>query len=252
MWIEEYRFDGDEKSHCISTILDTFERLCIQVRSASSPKRIERLVITDAVTLEVAWANASKTLVSHDLTEEEHNLARFVIEGLIRRWLQDTSGSRSDSSKATGTWTQLLTLQSSESHLLGSNQEEILISHIRVYRHLLHYFPIPSKNNTMPSLLQGLQGYLATPDATRGILMRHHSNAFGIWERLENEHSGSESEMLGYGIWVGNNESMFNHGAFCLPGVFRQLMHLRLCPKCSKAATRPFIRVLGKTGHRIW
>ncbi|KAH8836086.1 hypothetical protein DL96DRAFT_1576647, partial [Flagelloscypha sp. PMI_526] len=194
-WIEEYRISAN---NTVVNILETFEKT-YTMKPTPKASMVEPKVET-LEDLERLWSSSvTGKFLPHNLVEEELNMARFVLQGLIQCLLPSPSSS-------VGTWEDLLTLQSSEQHLLDMNMN-ILAIHVRVYQALRYTFL------SHPELGQ----YLATPDVTRTLLLRHHSNAFGIWEQQSNDKSGAEGEMLGYGLWVGGGESMFNHD--CTPNI---------------------------------
>jgi hypothetical protein len=169
------------------------------------------------------WNIASAEDPTELLTEFEADCARFVLDGILRRALQECTPSNSINSsdvllsttdavalcdnagchltnvQPTGLWPDLLHLQNNELQHIQS-KPYMLGVFVRVYL-FLKYIVLsakPSKgkqrapqdsasnDDTLPPetmLLETLETLLETSDSVRAILARDHGNVFGIWEK---------------------------------------------------------------------
>jgi hypothetical protein len=181
------------------------------------------------------------------LTEFELDAARFILDGLFRRALEDVAVpdvpvKNMDGLCITGLglWQDLLKLQDTEIHTIRTHPE-MLASFIRVYGLLKHIIG-STKSSPNSALLEALRSHVLSPRETRAFVARDHSNAFGIWEQAGND---GESEMLGWGMFI--SASFFNHGMF--PTFLTHLNPLtlfahRLLPKYKETRCRPGSRAL--------
>ena len=164
---------------------------------ADLPLSVEHMRPQD-ITLEVhdsAWKHAETTwsrpeAVTPYLDELELDTARFVVSGIIRRYLDDTMRSTS-----TLSWSALLELQNNELLHIRS-RPYMLDSHLRIYGFL------------RKAIISTLQPYVKTSETVRAILSRDQGNVFGLWDMS----SEGDSEMLGWAMYVSG--SYFNHGQF--------------------------------------
>lgn len=162
------------------------------------PKHILRPENVTLETLDLAWKAAERinTKPGSDpvwLNELELNTARFVISGIVRRYLEDTMQTpRSDGALS---WSELLALQNNEAQHIRSHPH-ILESQLRVYTFLRRV------------VVPVLQPYIETSETVRAILARDHGNVFGMWDMS----ATGDSEMLGWSMYV--SASYFNHGQF--------------------------------------
>lgn len=160
------------------------------------------------------------------LNELEMDTARFVLDGLVRKAVEDINPSFSILDRITeapgycmgaGRWTNLLELQDNEVALEHS-KPYMLASSIRVYRFLRHLATSLSKQGVRsdprtqeaPPLIylpDQLRTSLANSSAARSLMGRDHGNTFGIWDMVSDDEG---SEMLGWGAYVFG--SYFNHG----------------------------------------
>jgi SET and MYND domain-containing protein len=161
------------------------------------------------------------------LNELEMDTARFVLDGLVRKAVEDLNPSLSILDGVTegpgyrmgaGRWTNLLELQDNEVALEHS-KPYMLASSIRVYRFLRHLAASLSKQPARGKpqvqepqfpliyLTDQLRTSLANSSAARSLMGRDHGNTFGIWDMSSDDEG---SEMLGWGAYVFG--SYFNHG----------------------------------------
>ena len=160
------------------------------------------------------------------LNELEIDTARFVLDGLVRKAVEDINPSFSILDRVTeapgycmgaGRWTNLLELQDNEVALEHS-KPYMLASSIRVYRFLRHLATSLSKQAVCSNpqvqeaspliyLADQLRTSLANYSAARSLMGRDHGNTFGIWDMVSDDEG---SEMLGWGAYVFG--SYFNHG----------------------------------------
>jgi len=163
--------------------------------NASLPPFFVEQMRPQDITLEVhdlVWKNAEATWARPEakipyLDELELDTARFVVSGIIRRYLEDTIHS-----KSTLNWTALLELQNNElSHI--RSRPYMLNSHLRIYGFL------------RKAIIPSLQAYVKTSETVRAILSRDQGNVFGLWDMS----TEGDSEMLGWAMYVPG--SYFNH-----------------------------------------
>ena len=160
------------------------------------------------------------------LNELEMDTARFVLDGLVRKAIEDINPSFSILDRVTnapgycmgaGRWTNLLELQDNEV-ALELSKPYMLASSIRVYRFLRHLAVSLSKQAVRSNpqiqeaspliyLADQLRTSLANSSAARSLMGRDHGNTFGIWDMVSDD---AGSEMLGWGAYVFG--SYFNHG----------------------------------------
>lgn len=193
------------------------------------------------------------------LTEFELDAARFILDGLFRRTLEDVAvpdrpveSILSHRVTGLGLWQDLLKLQDTETQTIRTHPE-MLASFIRVYGLLKHLIGT-TKSSPNPAILETLRGYVLSSETTRAFIARDHSNAFGIWEQAGND---GESEMLGWGMFV--SASFFNHGVsptFSRPpesahvGAFLASLNApRLLAKSEEACCRSGARALHHSGR---
>lgn len=163
------------------------------------------------ITLEMhdqAWSNAEATWARPEveipyLDELELDTARFIVSGIIRRYLEDTKRS-----KSTLSWSALLELQNNElSHI--RSRPYMLDSHLRIYGFL------------RKAIILILQPYVKTSESVRAILSRDQGNVFGLWDMS----TEGDSEMLGWAMYVSG--SYFNHN--CAPNVRKERIKRSMC-----------------------
>ncbi|KDR79233.1 hypothetical protein GALMADRAFT_1229155 [Galerina marginata CBS 339.88] len=180
--------------------------------------------------------NGWKTEWSELLTEFELDTARFVLDGLVRKVVEDVNPSspildRVSSNRvgfcvSAGRWSDLMGLQDNELALVRS-KPYILGSRIRVYRFLRHLATsllprrkphsgpgTPREGSPGPSahIADELRNCLSTSAEARALMARDHGNVFGIWDMAAEDEG---SEMLGWGAYIFG--SYFNHG--CAPNL---------------------------------
>ncbi|KAF8154552.1 hypothetical protein B0H34DRAFT_676312 [Crassisporium funariophilum] len=260
-WIGDYKTAGDDVGWWMD-IHAALERHVTQFgrrRKASpenSPGRrldfLEKLLVGE-VTQEVvdqAWSIAqgvsseetkpgARTEWADELNEIELDTVRFVLDGLIRKVVEDSKLSCIDptlaaSHKGAGRWADFLGLQDNDL-LLARSKPYLLVSHIRNYRFIRHFITTltshsqsrhthPSKESLMDGgqdlpadthPLDRLRAYVSTPTLVRAILGRDHGNVFGIWDTATDDQG---SEMLGWGAYVFG--SYFNHD--CNPNIMKR------------------------------
>ncbi|PPQ81308.1 hypothetical protein CVT26_015195 [Gymnopilus dilepis] len=163
------------------------------------------------------------------LTEFELDTAQFVLDGLVRRAVQNVTGRTPETFSVdaealsgeevyhlgVGTWSDFMQLQDSELPLTKS-KPYLLASRILVYRflkYLLATLPSQAKSTKTetprrgpPVLTDILSKSLATSTHARAIMARDYGNVFGIWDNAKQEEG---SEMLGWGAYTFG--SYFNH-----------------------------------------
>jgi hypothetical protein len=150
------------------------------------------------ITLEVhdmAWKNAEATWARPEavipyLDELELDTARFVVSGIIRRYLEDSMYPMHSLN-----WSALLELQNNEL-LHVRSRPYMLDSHLRIFGFL------------RKAIIPILRPYVNTSDTVRAILSRDQGNVFGLWDMS----TEGDSEMLGWAMYVSG--SYFNHGQF--------------------------------------
>lgn len=154
------------------------------------------------ITLEfhdLAWKRAEEVYAPSDyqtpyLDDMELDAVRFVVYGIIHRYLEDTlSLADRTSAKSLLLWQDLLKLQNNEVMYVRS-RPYMLDSHIRIYGFLRKV------------LLPVLQVYVKSSDTVRAIIGRDQGNVFGLWDMS----TKGDSEMLGWSMYVAG--SYFNHG----------------------------------------
>lgn len=146
--------------------------------------------------VDAAWQDAERKAipsVDEELTELELDTARFVMSGLIRRYLDDKAG-------ADNSWKGVLELQDNEMPYVTSHPE-ILSSLLRIYAFLQEALV----DNTL------LFPYVQHCDLVRALLGRDPANVFGL-------HDNCDKQMLGFGLYV--SASYFNHD--CTPNVRKE------------------------------
>lgn len=205
-----------------------------------------------------AWNAASADDPTELLTEFEADCARFVLDGILRRALEEatpagTSSSGSDDPFPTPDadsnsdtplenvnpavrWPDLLHLQNNEFQHIKS-RPYMLGVFIRVYlflKYVVHCANPPKKKpraqestsseNTTghpkATMLETLEALLQTSDSVRAILARDHGNVFGIWEQGP---SGDDGENEG---GSGDDGEMFGWGMYVFGSYFN---HGELC-----------------------
>jgi hypothetical protein len=157
-----------------------------------------------------------------ELNEFEIDTARFILEGLIRKIIEELNPSapildRVDEGASgyrvgAGRWADFMALQDNEIPFIQS-KPYMLVSQIRIYRFLRNlaytlFKPQRSRDKGEGLLVQiaeRLRDYLSSPDYVRALLGRDPGNVFGIWDMATDE----GSEMLGWGAFV--FASYFNH-----------------------------------------
>jgi hypothetical protein len=159
------------------------------------PSCVEQMQPED-ITLNVhdmAWKNAETAWARPEaaipyLDELELDTARFVVSGIVRRYLEDTMHSNGPLR-----WSALLELQNNELLHIRS-RPYMLDSHLRIYGFL------------RKAMIPILMPYVNTSETVRAILSRDQGNVFGLWDMS----TEGESEMLGWAMYVSG--SYFNHG----------------------------------------
>ncbi|KAF8884415.1 hypothetical protein CPB84DRAFT_1685879, partial [Gymnopilus junonius] len=165
--------------------------------------------LAEEVTLEECRKKTGWTEV---LTEFEVDTAQFVLDGLVRKTIEDVnlsspifdrvaSSTKEGYSLGAGRWADFMGLQDNELSLIKS-KPYLLMSRILVYRFLKYLAAsLPLGNNS-----------LATSAHARALMARDYGNVFGIWDEAKQDEG---SEMLGWGAYVFG--SYFNHN--CAPNL---------------------------------
>lgn len=190
-----------------------------------------------------AWALAEKVALAESnlpwkdaLNELEIDSAKYVLDGLIRKSIEETNPMapmliRRDDGSSThclsgGQWRDYLDLQDNELPLVKS-KPYMLASRIRIYRFLRHLSTSlfgskkqgRSNNGFTASRLVGpigenLRKSLSTPVATRALMARDYGNVFGIWDMTAEDEG---SEMLGWAAYI--HASYFNHREYLVHNI---------------------------------
>ena len=203
LWAVEQNVDGLQG--LMNFAVDKLARSMKRPKAdAYLPPVVESMQPED-ITLEfhdLAWKCAEDTYARSNyqtpyLDDMELDFVRFVVYGIIRRYLEDTV-SLADRTGATGLcWQDLLKLQNNEVMYVRS-RPYMLDSHIRIYGFLRKV------------LLPVLQVYVKSSETVRAILGRDQGNVFGLWDMS----TKGDSEMLGWSMYVAG--SYFNHGMWFL------------------------------------
>lgn len=176
--------------------------------------------------LNEAWTAAQKVSDTRkgwteELTELEVDTARFVLDGLLRKIMEEANPSAAtldrlseESSEyrlGAGRWADYMDLQDNEYELMRRSPY-MLPSYIRIYRFLKHMTTmLPQTRSSLDhislDIIARLRHSLSSPSDTRALLGRDSGNVFGIWDMATDE----GSEMLGWGAFV--FASYFNHRA---------------------------------------
>jgi len=118
------------------------------------------------------------------LNELELDTARFVLDGLARRFY-----GPADEMAA---WNEVLDLQSTELDHILQHGMGVLESHLRIFSYV----------RAVSASLRISE--VDIRETTRGLLARDHGNAFGLFST-----SPDESDMIGFGLYT--TASYFNH-----------------------------------------
>ena len=244
-------------------IIGAFERLVLQMgkvgkqgltlKSSVKPNPAMALAFLDSIMaaditpefLDRAWSLAEKMSLEDSrngwktewievLTEFELDTARFVLDGLVRKVIEDVnpsfpildrvSSDREGYCVGAGRWSDLMELQDNELPLLHS-KPLLLASRIRLYRFLRHLAtslssrhksrsgpgtPLEGSLTLLVQIADNLRSCLSTSIHARALMARDHGNVFGIWDMAKDDEG---SEMLGWGAYLFG--SYFNHGEPC-------------------------------------
>lgn len=166
---------------------------------------------TTRESLDRAWKDAELLPVTTPidvLDELELDTARFVLSGIVKRYLEDSRGPEHDSDFLS--WASLLDLQDNELNIHPS----ILESHLRVYAFL--------RRAALPT---ALGQYVEKMDTIRSILARDYGNVFGYYDKS----ISGDSEMLGFGLYI--TASYFNHGQLVPSFILRLLSYHLVLPR---------------------
>jgi len=189
-------------------------------------------------------------------SEIEMESARFVLDGLCRRAVEELQGvnkghkNQDDPYEAptvsAGTWTDFLELQENETPYVrwGPYMLKMYIRNYLLLKHLvsslLRISNRPDSTRTKLSastlrILETMKGYLSSPATFRAITSRDPGNVFGIWDAAP---ASQESEMLGWGAF--SFGSYFNHGKQnrILVSMQKLTLRCRLRPESQKETRR--------------
>jgi hypothetical protein len=180
----------------------------------------------------------SRSALKVALNEFELDTARFILDGLASKVVEDVYSSEqltahNTATRGPGRWPDFLNLQNNELAYVHQNPY-ILASHVRIYRLLRelvslvlkksHQRPIGKFQTDTNDLVSRrsnatkvLMNHLSTSSFVRALLGRDPGNVFGIWEITPDD---QDSEMFGWGAYVFG--SSFNHGQL----VF--ILHLKI------------------------
>jgi len=174
----------------------------------------------------------SKSALKVALNEFELDTARFVLDGLASKVVEDVYSSEqltphhtlNTATLGPGRWPDVLDLQNNELAYAHQNPS-ILASHVRIYRFLRELVSLVLKKSKshQPQICfqtdlndlvsrrsnatKVLMDHLSTSSFVRALLGRDPGNVFGIWEITPDD---QDSEMFGWGAYVFG--SYFNHG----------------------------------------
>ncbi|KAF8960707.1 hypothetical protein BDZ97DRAFT_1290131 [Flammula alnicola] len=200
-----------------------------------TPEFIDRAwTLAEEVSLEES-KQSWKTGWTEVLTEFELDTARFVLDGLVRKVVEDVNPSSQTLDcvssgipghcMSAGRWADLLELQDNELALVRS-KPYILASRVRIYRFLAHLVTSLSSRNRprgkqenpqdggspLVHIADQLRSCLSSCEVPRALMGRDHGNVFGIWDMATDDEG---SEMLGWAAYVSG--SIFNHD--CAPNL---------------------------------
>ncbi len=186
----------------------------------------------------------SKSALKAALNEFELDTARFILDGLASKVVEDVylseqftpHNTSNTATRGPGRWPDFLDLQNNELAYIRQNPY-ILASHVRIYRFLrelvsVYFSSLALKKSHQPICFQTdinhlvslrsnatkvLMDHLSTSSFVRALLGRDPGNVFGIWEMTPDD---QDSEMFGWGAYIFG--SYFNHGkrspvSFCIP-----------------------------------
>ncbi|KAF9474644.1 hypothetical protein BDN70DRAFT_884572 [Pholiota conissans] len=185
--------------------------------------------------LEKAWTLAKDSVIDghqkrkaewmEELNEFEIDTARFVLEGLLRKIIEEINPvapllDHVDDAAlgyrvSAGRWADFMALQDNELSFIRANPY-MLPCQIRIYRFLRNVAANLSKphrsrerdekeNALFQQIADRLREHLSSPEYVRALLGRDPGNVFGIWDMATDD----GSEMLGWGAFV--FASYYNH-----------------------------------------
>jgi len=249
--IQEYELVPGQGIGWWAEINCAFERMLLQMGKDMKPSvdPLEDITAADVTPefIDKAWKLAEQTPVGRAWTEElseyELDTARFVLDGLVRKAVEEANPIFSSLDRvvkgvqgycvSAGRWADLLELQDNELAMMKS-KPYTLASRIRLYRFLRHLVAsLPTRKRAMRSgsatpeaspmplirIADRLKSCLSTSTAARALMARDHGNVFGIWD-MAMEDEGSE--MLGWAAYVFG--SYFNHGEHFTVTVYGQVI----------------------------
>ncbi|KAJ7583413.1 hypothetical protein C8J56DRAFT_953967 [Mycena floridula] len=191
LWIREDNFGGLLAS--MSVAIDKLAQSLARSKMLHPESPPVTLITPES--LDIAWKTAeTQSIPIGALDELELDSVKFLLSGIIRRYLDDTA-------KTSG-WTDFLALQDNELAYTRSNPY-VLASHIRQYSFLRKALVDPA-----------LAPYVTSSTTVRAILARDHGNVFGVFDMS----TSGDSEMLGFGVYV--SSSYYNHD--CSPNVRKE------------------------------
>ena len=247
-WTTDYQA-GDDGVGWWLDINSALEKSIAQIgkrgKSGSATPSLSRLAYLDDLSgeevtqefIDQAWNLAQEISVeqrkqgtqwTEELNEIEQDTVRFVLDGLMRKVIDDSkpistyrSVDVSQRQVGIGLWPEFLDLQDNELALLQS-KPYLIESHLLSYRFLRHFVMALQYQGKRTKVnlataefdcgihpIERLRSFLSTPTHARAILGRDYGNVFGIWDTARNDQG---SEMLGWGAYVFG--SYFNHSMF--------------------------------------